>query len=1591
MVDTAHRQAVVQAGVGRIEEAVKQIDRTAKTAADEARLQKLNVAADAHYRSGGKNAHQNCMDNTRVDLLRDIWKWVWDVAASTPNIFWLRGIAGTGKSTISHTISEQADTGGTKILGGSFFCSRGDAVLSNPRSIFPTVAFQLASFDAAFEKHLIQALADNTRLPYVTLRDQLEELIVGPFNAALPGTKRPVVLVVLDALDECEEAQTRELLTCLVDVKLPIHLKFLITARPEVAIRTVLEPSSPVACPVLVLDIASFQVRADIEHYLDEEFKVVPRRTGLQFSASPEEIAVLTKQAGDLFIVASTAVRFVTKPSSNPRRQLEAILHPDASSSGAYPFSELDRLYTIILNSAIPPLDSNASNFDHAMTTEERHQCLQLFQTVVGMIILLRDPIPISSMERLAGLIDQDVRAALSQLHSVIYVPPLGYDGSPHIHHPSFTDFLCIRCKYLDFFIDRTVHERQLSLWCFSRMEICLTDRFHGHVDPAISNDHVEGLADKVNTAFALDVQYACRHWPSHVSLTRKGDPQVVEALEKFLCKRLIWWIEVMSLLGDLGRAAEGVMDVQRWAVSRPIPIWTHFCTDILRQAMSRTSSSILTLLNDTYRLLLGHMETIASSAPQLYRSVLPFIPSSTELSRIHGSLAEPHLEIVEGRDSVWPAFLAVLPGEEQATALTFSPNGKILAAATQYGTVCIWDAVTGASVARLERSDGGEPRMWRWRPSSFPQTLAFSSDGLRLTSITFDEACLWDMVAHKLMRIVRDPHQEGYDTIGSLSPLLSPSGQRLATVGISEDRPSEPALASLWDWVTGTLVCELKGHSDKIIRFYFSPDNLRLVGEQENGRVCLWNGLTGAFISEFEGPPGGCFVVKFSFDGQGFLAVPHPDAYYPIEEIPNDLTGCALGLSDRARSEEIPITQTAYLRNSETGEVICDFQVENPAADPQVTFSPLGNRLAVASLHGDDQPSLWDTVTGAAVLNMSGQVLHTGESSPFSPDGQRLVAITNDDRAFSLWNAFSGSLIARLGTAHTRVEFHQFSPNGQILAWVSEEGTTFLCHGVTGAVVGAFKPLGGGPGYVHFSPNNRRLLQWNQETMRLWDLSSDDLSSTREIDGSILPPEFPRLPFRFSPDGKTLVLEVIHTPSKSTAIHLWNTETGGRSELGNPTGGKLEDVLFSPSDLRFATRHDATSGSGVCLWDKALNHTSSNAKPHPTEVKSIVFSPNGLRLASGSGSESGPLVLRTSATVVKLSEDTISTTGFAFSPNGERLGSVSMDGTICVWDANTGARLAKWENSDSIASNLTWSPNGAYLAWESSLPFLRSDDCIQIWSCVPEAQVSRVPCQGDKRIVAFSPDSKTLVVHTRTDISLYTLEAGRLIVESSPTTYPGGIVFSPSSNRFVIGNGSDDITYIMDGISGLLLHSVKGGGNYGPVACFSSDSRVLASASWVSPAAQDTIFGWDEWVPPPQNSIVRLWDAEKGTCLRILPVFERYLYSISYSMDGRRLLCSDGQHIIQRFNSEGTHQIPFTEQELSSTSFSNPETCPSMTIFGRRLVLVPVSGQKILCGTIPSSLTWDDHWSCKIIQYYKDTVAIGCKDGRVLVVRVHL
>lgn len=277
----------------------------------------------AEFRHGER---KGCLEGTRQAVLDEIELWIDDF--TKPPVYWLNGPAGTGKSTIAQTIAERTHANGQ--LGATFFCSRDseDENRRDPGFIFPTIAVQLARKDPSFRSIFLQLVQSDPGVVDETLAIQMKKLIVQPLKESGIST-----VIIIDALDECEEGEPPSRILSVIGESLPQipKVKFFITGRPEPCVEEGFDlPDLVQATHAFSLkEVRSDQADRDIRAFFKCKF---PELGGLwpwldlDNWPTEEQLDLLCERAAGLFANAVEAMNFIYKRNHNPKRQLDLFL-----------------------------------------------------------------------------------------------------------------------------------------------------------------------------------------------------------------------------------------------------------------------------------------------------------------------------------------------------------------------------------------------------------------------------------------------------------------------------------------------------------------------------------------------------------------------------------------------------------------------------------------------------------------------------------------------------------------------------------------------------------------------------------------------------------------------------------------------------------------------------------------------------------------------------------------------------------------------------------------------------------------------------------------------------------------------------------------------------------------------------------------------------------------------------------------------------------------------------------------------------------------------------------------------------------------
>ncbi|MEG4318351.1 MULTISPECIES: AAA-like domain-containing protein [unclassified Microcoleus] len=530
---------------------------------------------------------------------------------------------------------------------------------------------------------------------------------------------------------------------------------------------------------------------------------------------------------------------------------------------------------------------------------------------------------------------------------------------------------------------------------------------------------------------------------------------------------------------------------------------------------------------------------------------------------------------------------------------VSFSPDGKTIASASDDATIKIWNLANGTEIRTLTGHKG------------WVRAVCFAPDGLTIASSGSDGTVkLWNPADGTLLQTFTG--HRGWAT----NVTFSPDGLTIASSG--RDRT-----VKLWNPADGTEIATLTGHTNAVRSVSFSNDGKTLASAGEDGLVKLWDVQNLTLLKTLQAHSREVWIVRFSPPGSHSptLATANDDGIVKLWNLsrlgdiePQTLkghTGRVTGLSFSPDGRTLATAGT-----DRTVRLWHLAGIEPKALESHrsevftASFSPDGKTIASGS--GDRTVKLWNAQNGSEIKTFLG---HQGAvtSVSFAPDG-KILASAGVDKTIKLWNLESGTEIKTLSGHQRGINSVVFSPDGKILASSASDKTVKLWNLESGTEI---KTLTGHLEIVRsvrFSPDGKTLASaGNDRTILFWDLNNLE-SPPRSIQQAH---KSGITSIRFSPDGKILA-----SACADSTIKLWNAETGTELRTIQGHGTWVRSISFSPDGKTLAS---ASFDRTIKLWNVADGKTASEAVPlqvfegHRDRVNDVNISPDGKTLVSAS------------------------------------------------------------------------------------------------------------------------------------------------------------------------------------------------------------------------------------------------------------------------------------------------------------------------------------------------------------------------------------
>ncbi|KAG8773577.1 hypothetical protein FRC12_002455 [Ceratobasidium sp. 428] len=1203
-------------------------------------LDRMQPVKEARYDSGSAEVRRNgCTSNTRTLVLKGLADWANN--ANSAKIYWMDGMAGTGKTTISYSFCQMLK--GLNRLGASFFCSRQLPGCRDTGRIVPTIAYQIARHSSVFQRELCHVLSADPDISSTSIASQFENLLRRPLQAAGSAIGTMLLVVVIDALDECSDRTGKhDILDALFQFAAGLPVAFFVTCRPEQGlIHKARSSGQDIRWIFYLHNIEESLVQADIETYLRSEFASVP--------LADHQIDQLVERSGKLFIYAATVVRFLDlKHTPIMSQQRLAIILGISPSSTSTVYQPLDDLYTVILSAALE---------NPAMQPWE----VENIRLVLYTVLCAKEPMSVEALAHLLEKSVDDVLLATGPLRSLLHESES--ESLVSTLHASFPDYMYDPGRSKQFYYDEAAHHGTLTRRCFDLIQMALKFNICGLESSFVFDKDVPDLSTSISRVIPPHLSYACKYWSEHLA-DSKPDEEHLILVGRFLRYEALFWIEAMNLKKCMVRAvamlyaAYNIMTA-RGASEDALKI----CQDIIRFATVIATSPV------------------SKSTPHIYTSLLTLWNRDSSLWKHYGphvnNCAVTEVSAIKDRE---PTQVGEWTTGTRITAATISRDGQRIVSSGFDHSLLVWDTYTGARLA------GPFIGHHAWISS-----VSLSLDGTRLASGSDDGTIrVWNIDTNQAVGSPFKEHQMRFQSVE-----FSPNACHLAFTS------SQAYTIRIWCPQTGQLVVNpLLGHTNVVHSLAYSPDGNRLVSGSDDHTLRIWSSHDGRLItSPLEGHTDPVSAVAFSADGRCIVS----GSVDCTVRMWDAQTGHIIKvIAEHGRS----VTSVAFspdmrhiVSGGRDGTIrICDLETGQSAGKPYtkhrdeiefVGYSSDGHHIISGSVNGTVR--IWGAQLGHAQLN--GPVRHAISpisSVCFSSDSKRIAGGYGDGN-IRVWDACTGDTVliapfkpyvSAFWVRFDSVSSVAFAPDGSKIAFSSNCQPVSIWDLNTGDILVGRIGFEGNHGChysVAFSPDGRHVVSGSLCTIRIWDVETGDtVGCSFEGHTGIV------YSVVYSPDGHHLA-----SGSQDSTIRVWDVRTG--QTVVGPLLGHTEcvrSVLFSPEGRRIISGSWDTT---IRVWDAETGRQVGEPfRGHTAKVHSAICSPDGTIIVSGSDDHTVWIWEAETGRAVAgpLQAHTGQVRSLAYSPDGSCFASGSEDGSIRVWpspvhDAGQIDPLDSWTMDD--------------------------------------------------------------------------------------------------------------------------------------------------------------------------------------------------------------------------------------------------------------------------------------------------------------------
>lgn len=522
--------------------------------------------------------------------------------------------------------------------------------------------------------------------------------------------------------------------------------------------------------------------------------------------------------------------------------------------------------------------------------------------------------------------------------------------------------------------------------------------------------------------------------------------------------------------------------------------------------------------------------------------------------------------------------------------ALTFSPDGSLLASGCNDGSVKLWEVRSGKL-------------LWLSTHAGDVNRLSFSPDGLVLAGAGDGNDCcvyLWHVASGNLLQTI--PHPNSVAVV-----IWSPDGQLLASGDVE-------GYVHLWAVHSGEPayhVQTLAQHTHCADGLAFAPDSRTLASASWDGTVKLWEVPSGRLLQSLTGhtnrvgrvawSPDGNMIASCGADESILLWDVRRSTYRPA------LRGHSSDVYDLAFTPDsrnlLSSSADGSLRVWDVISELCTHVIRGYTASiHDIDWSPDGGKLVSGG--ADRRVTLWDLHNESPLLELQ-EPIGVVHAVGWSPDGRWLASIDTEN-SLRLWDLSLATKSPFL--QHSNISSNlAWSPDSQYLASGIHEHGVMVWNVITGEQVWIGRDLPVWFSLITWSPDGLRLGCGGSEGgIYIWNIKKHSLEQQLTGHHNRI------VSLAWSPDGTHMASGA--RGADGGELFVWDLPRGQRLQSFAGQGSLIAALSW---DLR-GDRLISGSGQGtLCWWDVKSGEFLWVREAHKGSVQSLRRSPDGTRLAS--------------------------------------------------------------------------------------------------------------------------------------------------------------------------------------------------------------------------------------------------------------------------------------------------------------------------------------------------------------------------------------